>query len=171
MWRILVNALLFDIAWPLCVLVDNLALVCAFTLLNLYVHLRFIANLPHEFLWVGMIWVFGVLIDGFLFSQGLMINIDGSKFPPFWLLLLWVNFAMALRYAFFFLQKNLWLAAAVGGVAGPFSYYMGAWLNGTVMFREPVVLSLAVLSLVWALFLPLVAWLARGSLFSRVGYA
>ena len=171
MWRFAVNAVLFDIAWPLCVLVDSVALIVAFTLANLLIHLFVVANKPNEWLWVAGIWVCGVAMDTLVFSSGLLVNDDGSPFPPPWLLLLWVNFATALRYSMFFLQKSAWLAAVIGGIFGPFSYWTGSWLNGTVEFSQPVILSVAGLVVLWALFLPFTTWLSRRSVFSEVRHA
>ncbi|SDK12187.1 DUF2878 domain-containing protein [Microbulbifer yueqingensis] len=168
MWRIIVNALLFDIAWPLCVLVDSVAVIVAFTLANLFIHLRIVADKPNEWLWVGTIWLCGASMDTLVFSSGVLVNDDGSPFPPAWLLLLWANFAMALRYSMFFLQKSAWLAVVLGGAFGPFSYWTGAWLNGTVEFSEPVILSVSVLVILWALFLPFTTWLSRRRIFSEV---
>ncbi|WP_323844590.1 DUF2878 family protein [Microbulbifer magnicolonia] len=171
MWRFAANALLFDIAWPLCVLVDSVAVIAVFTLANLFIHLRFVANKPNEWLWILVIWCCGATIDTAVFSSGLLRNDNGSPFPPPWLLLLWVNFATALRYSMFFLQKSAALAAVLGGVFGPFSYWTGAWLNGTVEFQQPVILPVVVLVIIWALFLPFTTWLARRRIFTEASYA
>ncbi|AOS98160.1 hypothetical protein AUP74_02765 [Microbulbifer aggregans] len=168
MWRFVVNAVLFDIAWPLCVLVDSVAIIAAFTLANLLVHLLIVANKPREWLWVATIWICGAAMDTVVFSTGLLVNDSGSPFPPPWLLLLWVNFATALRYSMFFLQKSAWLAAALGAFFGPFSYWTGSWLNGTVEFSQPVILSVGVLVILWAFFLPFTTWLSRRRIFSEV---
>ncbi|WP_413665324.1 DUF2878 domain-containing protein [Microbulbifer sp. CNSA002] len=161
MWRFVANALLFDIAWPLCVIVAKVWLVVPFTLVNLFVHLRYIANLPREPLWLAGVFIFGVSIDSILFHLGVMRNDSGSSWPPLWLICLWLNFAMTLRYSLVFLQKNLWLAVILGGFFGPFSYFTGAFLNGTVELHRPLWQSLGTLSVIWACILPLFAYLAR----------
>lgn len=171
MWRFVVNAVLFDIAWPLCVLVDSVAIIATFTLANLLIHLFVVADKPREWLWVAAIWVSGVTMDTVVFSTGLLVNDSGSPFPPPWLLLLWVNFATALRYSMFFLQKSAWLAAVLGGIFGPFSYWTGSWLNGTVEFSQPVILPVIVLVILWVMFLPFTTWLARRSIFKEVRHA
>ncbi|MFI2809722.1 MULTISPECIES: DUF2878 domain-containing protein [Microbulbifer] len=171
MWRIVVNAVLFDIAWPLCVLVDSVWIIIAFTAANLFVHLRIVADKANEWLWIAVVWLLGFSIDTAVFSSGLLVNDDGSPFPPAWLLLLWVNFAMALRYSMFFLQKSAILAALLGGIFGPFSYWTGAWLNGTVEFSQPVIVPVIVLVCIWALFLPFTTWLSRRRIFTGVEYA
>ena len=161
MHRTLISALQFQVAWFFCVLVPNPVALAVFTLANLWLHLRVVANLERESLWLLSVWCAGVLLDSVLFGSGLFANNDGSVWPPLWLLFLWLNFAMALRYCFAFLQKNLWVTAALGAIAGPSSYFSGAYLNGGVTLAEPVAVSLSVLAVVWALFLPLVAFFAR----------
>ncbi|MFA0810214.1 DUF2878 domain-containing protein [Microbulbifer epialgicus] len=161
MWRFFANALLFDIAWPLCVIVARPWIVVPFTLLNLSIHLIFIANLRWESLWLGVVFLFGVTVDSVLFHLGILQNRSGSLWPPIWLICLWLNFAMTLRYSLVFLQRKLWLAVLLGGFFGPFSYYTGALLNGTVKLHQPLWQSLLLLSLLWALMLLGFARLAR----------
>ncbi|WP_237056953.1 DUF2878 domain-containing protein [Microbulbifer sediminum] len=171
MWRIIANAVLFDVAWPLCVLVNSVWVIVAFTAANLFFHLRIVANKRNEWLWVATVWLCGASVDTLVFSSGLLSNDNGSPFPPAWLLLLWVNFATALRYSMFFLQKSGWLAAVLGGIFGPFSYWTGAWLNGTVEFSQPVIVPVLVLVCIWVLFLPFTTWLSRRRIFTEAGYA
>ncbi|MFS1524864.1 DUF2878 domain-containing protein [Microbulbifer sp. 2304DJ12-6] len=161
MWRFVANALLFDIAWPLCVIVARPWIIVPFTLINLFLHLAFVANLRREPLWLAGVFLFGVGVDSVLFHLGLLQNQSGQPWPPLWLICLWLNFAMTLRYSLVFLQRNLWLAAVLGGIFGPFSYYTGAFLNGTVALHQPLWQSLLVLSLLWALMLPGFARTAR----------
>ncbi|MFV8783714.1 DUF2878 domain-containing protein [Microbulbifer sp. SA54] len=169
MWRTITSGIQFQLAWLVCVLVANPFIVALFTAGNIWVHLRFVANLPREPLWLFGIWAAGVLLDWVLFAGGLLINRDGSLMPPVWLICLWANFALALRYAFGFLRKNLWIAAALGAWAGPSSYYIGAQLNGGVWLMQPIVVTLLVFALIWALFLPLLAGLSRPGVVEGVG--
>ncbi|WP_373565903.1 DUF2878 domain-containing protein [Microbulbifer okhotskensis] len=161
MWRLIVNALLFDIAWPLCVIVAKAWLIIPFTILNLLIHLKFVANLHGEPLWLACILFWGVSIDSVLFHLGVLRNESGSPWPPLWLIFLWLNFAMTLRYSLVFLQKNLWLAAILGGFFGPFSYFTGALLNGTVELHQPLWQSLGILCVIWAVILPAFAFEAK----------
>lgn len=168
MARAIVSGVLFQAAWLVCVLAGSPAIVLAYTAANLFVHLRFIAILPRESSWLLLVTGSGILLDTVAFQGGLLVNADGSSWPPGWLLCLWLNFAMALRYCFAFLQKNLLLAGALGAFAGPSSYFTGALLNGNVQLAQPLFLSLPILSLIWATLLPFLAYLARGYWFGKV---
>ncbi|WP_226661000.1 DUF2878 domain-containing protein [Microbulbifer aggregans] len=168
MWRAVLSGIQFQLAWLVCVLVENPVVVTAYTLGNLWFHMRFVADFPGESTCLFRIWCAGVLLDGLLFAGGFLVNQDGSLLPPIWLLCLWANFALALRYAFGFLRKNLWLAAALGGWAGPSSYYLGAQLNGGVSMMQPLAVTLLVFALIWATFLPGLVAFSRPSLQERV---
>lgn len=161
MWRTVCSAIQFQIAWPVCVLVGSPLIVAAFTVANLWLHTFYVANLPRESGWLVSAWSAGALLDLAVFRSGLLINSDGSIWPPFWLLCLWLNFALAVRYCFAFLQKNLLLASALGAVAGPFSYFVGSALNGQVSLMQPPAQTLIALALIWAVFLPFLVRLAR----------
>ncbi|WP_143731490.1 DUF2878 domain-containing protein [Microbulbifer sp. GL-2] len=161
MWRFFANAILFDIAWPVCVIIARPWVVVPFTLASLGFHLIFVANLRSEPLWLAGIFLFGVGVDSVLFHLGVLQNLSGSSWPPIWLICLWLNFAMTLRYSLVLLQRNLWLATLLGGIFGPFSYYTGALLNGTVELHRPLWQSILVLSVLWAVMLPAFLRLAR----------
>ncbi|WP_295799189.1 DUF2878 domain-containing protein [uncultured Microbulbifer sp.] len=167
MWRVVASAVQFQIAWLFCVVVANPIAVALFTLCNLCVHLRYVANLPYEPVWILSVGCAGMLLDTAMFASGVLSSSGGQAFPPIWLLLLWLNFAMALRYCFAFLQKSLWLSAAAGFFAGPASYFTGAYLNGGVVLMSPLFLGLLVLAATWAIFLPLLVALARVIHFRR----
>ena len=169
MRRTIISALQFQVAWFFCVLVHSPLALTLFTLANLWLHLRVVNNLEREPLWLVGLWCAGVALDSLLFASGLLANTDGSPWPPLWLLLLWLNFAMAVRYCFAFLQKNLLLTALLGAIAGPASYLSGAYLNGGVTLAQPLLVSLLVLGVLWGVFLPSAAYVARSLRVNRVG--
>lgn len=169
MWRPVVSGIQFQIAWLFCVLVESPVAVIAFTLGGIWFHMRYVADVPGESLRMFRIWCVGILLDGLLFTGGLLVNQDGSLLPPIWLVCLWANFALALPYAFGFLRKNRWIAAALGAWAGPSSYYLGAQLNGEVSMMQPLTGTLLVFALIWAIFLPVLVAFSRLSLQERVG--
>ncbi|WP_193164857.1 DUF2878 domain-containing protein [Microbulbifer hainanensis] len=159
---------MFQVTWLICVADDNMQLVIGITVVNLVVHWKFIASRQQDFLlWVVVISGAGILLDGSMFQLGILQNSDAGRLPPYWLVFLWLNFSLALRYCFGFLQRNLWLACAIGAVAGPFSYYCGTLLNDSVTLQPPLYRSLLILVVTWACFLPAAASLARSACFRR----
>ena len=168
MWRIIASGTLFQVAWLVCVAADNVPLVVGVTAVNFALHWYLIANRQQDFLWVVLISAAGILLDATMFQLGILQNSDAGRLPPYWLVFLWLNFSLALRYCFVFLQRNLWLAGAIGAVAGPFSYYCGTLLNDSVTLQPPLYRSLLILAAIWACFLPAAASLARSACFRRM---
>lgn len=78
---------------------------------------------------------------------------------PVWMSVLWVNFATTLDESLAWAGKRPLLAAALGSVGGPLSYLSGEYVGAlTVGPRAGAVLALAGL---WAMAIPLLAWIAK----------
>ncbi|WP_226702900.1 DUF2878 domain-containing protein [Microbulbifer elongatus] len=166
--KLLISGLLFEVIWLLCVLAPGPALLAGITLGNLALHLWLFSGNPLDLekvkrtlSWVALVTVFGCWMDAALFRIGVFHANHDVFLLPSWLMFLWVNFALALRFAFRFLHRNLILAAAVGALAGPFSYWIGARINGSVVLAEPVTHTGLLLAGLWGLFLPLLLVCAR----------
>ena len=82
-----------------------------------------------------------------------------ATLPPLWILSIWMAFATSLNVSLAWLKTRLKLAALLGAVGGPLSYYGGARLGG-MSFSEPLYMSLGVLALLWAVAFPLLLRLA-----------
>lgn len=80
---------------------------------------------------------------------------------PVWLLGLWLVFATTFRSSLEWLSDHSRLAAMLGGVAGPLSYYAGDRL-GALRIGEPLIQKLIILALVWSLLLPILFACSRG---------
>lgn len=78
---------------------------------------------------------------------------------PYWILALWALFATALNVSMRWLRARLLLAALLGAVSGPLSYWAAARM-GAVVFNEPTH-ALAALTLGWALIMPALMLLSR----------
>lgn len=173
LYVLLISGIAFEIVWLLCVLNPGNGLVLGVTLANFLLHVVLCcAVVPAgvggktasvgfgAFLrcctWIGLVVGAGVCLDAVLFRAGIFIPTPKSgnfAVIPVWLACLWVNFALALRFALVFLRRNLFVTAVVGAVGGPLSYFLGAAIGGLVALAEPLWLTLALLSLLWAAFL------------------
>jgi len=75
-----------------------------------------------------------------------------------WVGALWVNFAAVLGVSLRWLFGKILLAAALGAVSGPLTYWLGARL-GAIGLHESLTLALGVLAIEWAVLLPVCAQL------------
>lgn len=100
----------------------------------------------------------GYLTDSVLGSLGVFEFRGGASnvgwLAPFWLLGLWLVFATTLRSSLGWLADRSGLAAFLGAVVGPVSYYAGDRF-GALHIGEPLMRGLLLLALVWSLLLPL----------------
>ena len=78
---------------------------------------------------------------------------------PVWMIALWMLFASTLRFSLSWLAGRYALGAALGSVAGPFSYYAAVPI-GAVRLHPDVSYSLLGLAVVWAMATPLLLRLA-----------
>ena len=153
------NAILFNVAWLLCVLGgDFVALITAMVLLVF--HLLIVSRVSQEFLFIIGVGIVGFIIDVLVFRSGLLLRANGISFPPLWLLALWICFATTLNHCFRFLQQRLGLAAVAGAVSGTASYIGGARLSG-VQLGVDFPIAVLTLAALWLCLFPLLMLAAR----------
>lgn len=143
-----------------------------FTIIFLTTHLWFMTRPKYHFsafkkelFWILLVFIFGLVIEILSFSGGfLYFNSNTSAqltntffdyliLPPFWLLYLWLMFAVALRTCLSFLLNNAFVSVLLFITFVPFNYYAGAHLSGTVSIDEPALHSLAFITFLWLIFL------------------
>ncbi|MCP5129735.1 MAG: DUF2878 domain-containing protein [Pseudomonadales bacterium] len=145
------NALWFQAVWFCTVLGRDNWLPLAVALLVVHVWLvKERRNELRQLLLVGSI---GIATDAALSLAGVYHFSDGVLLP-FWLCCLWLAFAAALGRSLSWLRGRSLLAALAGAVAFPLNYWAGQRL-GAVEFGYPLLVTLAVLALVWGAVLPL----------------
>lgn len=166
----LLNLFTFQIGWLACVLgagrdrpLLGPAVVAMF--LGLYLWLSPSRSRSGRFiLTVGLI---GATIDTLLGIVG-VFTFRAGVFPawacPPWLVALWLNFASALESSLSWLARRTVLAAALGAVAGPLSYYAGDAL-GALQLSHHRTVSVMILAILWGTLLPalmrLMEWMVR----------
>lgn len=77
-----------------------------------------------------------------------------------WLLMLWVNFSLALNESLKWFQKHLFVAAITGSIFGPLAYFAASRL-GAVQIMSPVSKSLLMVAVVWFIAMPLMSLVAK----------
>lgn len=119
---------------------------------------------PGDVALMGVALLVGLIVDSIMAASGLAQY--SSPFPfdwmaPFWILSLWVGFALTFNHSFAYVVNRPWAAAAFGAFAGPFSYWIASRAWGAVEFAAPTWPALLVLGLLWALAMLLLAFASR----------
>lgn len=126
------------------------------------VHIGIAARPLAEAALVALALLLGTVWETALLATGVLVYAGGavaSGMPPPWILALWALFATTLNASLGWLQGRWLLAALLGGVAGPASYWAGARL-GALSFNDPLsfVVSLAA---GWAVLTPVLLAIAK----------
>lgn len=94
----------------------------------------------------------GIVIDWFLTLIG-VFEFEGGGFP-FWMILLWCAFGIAMSQSFYWLSTHKkWIQSTAGAIFGPLSYIAG-WVVGAVDFGLHFIFTTALLSVIWMFMLP-----------------
>lgn len=158
--RPLLNAVLFQLGWFCCVVGGDEAAFTA-TAVILFLHGWFFSVKNFEWFFILTVALLGLTVDSlFAFFNVLQFESVSLINTPLWLLCIWVLFAATLNHSLAWLQHRLYWAALLGGISGPLSYLAGSKLAGVQML-QPMILSLAVISLTWVLVMPLLLVLLR----------
>ena len=159
----LVEVVLFQAGWFACVLGAAHGLFWlgpAVAGAVLLIHLVAMHRPRDELRVAGFALMTGVLADSLLGQLGLLscAPFADAVSPP-WMAVLWPLFGISLRTYCRWLQRRLLLAALLGAVVGPISYYSGVRLE---VLRLPAGTwqGLAAVSVEWLIATPLLAWFA-----------
>jgi hypothetical protein len=104
----------------------------------------------------------GFVIDSTLGYAGILRfqdSVIATWLCPLWLMAIWMIFATTLRHSLGWLAGRYAMAALLGAVFGPISYYAGQSL-GAVRLGGNVSVALGVLAALWALLMPGLVWWA-----------
>ena len=110
----------------------------------------------------GALALAGALFDTVLAQAGFIQYVE-TAWPagvaPLWLIALWAAFAGPLMTTFDWLESKPLMAAALGGIGGPFAYVAGESL-GALTILEPKTLALSAIAVEWAIATPIGVWFA-----------
>jgi hypothetical protein len=159
--RTVANLLLTQLVWFACVLGGDAWAVAA--LLHLLIYRQWLGS-DADWPLLGVVTAIGYGVDSSLATLGYMDysahTLSGLLPAPLWLAALWLSFATLFRHGLQWLQGRLWLAAALGAVAGPLTYYAGSQL-GAATPGSSLTIFLLLHAALWAIMTPLFACLAR----------
>jgi len=161
--RLALNVIGFQLAWFACVIAAARDLSLAgvlFAAAVISMHFALSARPHREAALVAGAVAIGIVWDGALGALGWVTYAGAtSAWAPVWILVLWALFATTLNVSLRWLQARPMVAALLGAVAGPLSYW-GAQQLGACRLVQPTA-ALVALALGWAVFTPLLAALAR----------
>jgi len=162
--RIAINALGFNLGWFACVLASRWDVpLAALPVVALVValHLTLVARDDRwrEARAVALIAAIGTVVDSAMLVSG-VLAFQGSHALSLtfvlWIGAFWINFACTLGVALRWLRGRPILAAVLGGISAPGTYYAGELLGALTLHERPVVWSLA-LGIEWAIMLPVIS--------------
>jgi len=162
---LLANIVVFQVAWLLSVIggaqqMPWLGPVVA--LIAMALHLRVARKPFEEVLLVLSCGLIGAGFDSMLVAAGWVTYKAGlfSDFlAPYWIITMWMLFAMTLNVSMRWLRGKPRLAALLGFYGGPASYIAGQALGGIVLINQ--VAALTALAIGWAVMMPMLMWLAE----------
>ena len=105
----------------------------------------------------------GLLLDTLFLQFGVLDYahpLPSSEMAPFWIVVMWMNFALTLNLSMRWLQGRYALAAVLGLVGGPLAYIAGVEL-GAADWGMDMTSALVVIGIAWALAVPLLSGFAR----------
>ena len=82
------------------------------------------------------------------FHQG----VSDISFLPLWLVVLWCVFVLMIPHSLYWLRKRPVLSAALGGIGGSSSYWLGDKF-GAIFLSEPLTISIGVYFIQWAIYI------------------
>ncbi len=137
----------------------GLVLLCAFAAWH-FAHSRH----READLWLlGAAALTGLLLDTLFLQLGVLDYahpLPSSQLAPFWIVVMWMNFALTLNLSMRWLQGRYLLSAALGLIGGPLAYIAGVEL-GAADWGMRTVNALVVIGIAWALAVPLLSGFAH----------
>ena len=162
---LLINAVVFQIAWLLSVIggaqqMPWLGPIAA--LIAIAIHLHQARKPFEEVLLVLCCALIGASFDSILVAAGWVTYKAGlfsGYLAPYWIITMWMLFAMTLNVSMRWLRGKPKLAAILGFYGGPASYIAGEALGGIVFINQFA--AMVALAIGWAIMMPMLMWLAE----------
>ena len=161
----LLNFIAFEAAWFACILaVAHGHPIWGTTAIAATVawHVAVSERPASELALVGAMCAVGIVAETIMVNLGFVGYPYGQPvtwLPPYWMVALWGEFAIALNVSLRWLKRRPLLAMALGAIFGPLSFLGGVRLGAARFATEPV--ALLALAIQWAALMPLVMSLSN----------
>ncbi len=142
----LLNALLYQATWFICMLNPDSYFGLLSAIITLSVHLSFRVKRLKEFAIIASMASMGYCMDLSMDLLGFLDTSHNSN-SNLYLLIIWLVFACSLRSSFCFIFKKYQYALLLGALA-PVSYYFGQKLD-RVEYFSPLTISMSIHAFLW----------------------
>jgi len=159
--NILVNVILYQAVWFLCVFKENSGALIGLAFLA--THLYFSTCRYKDIRMMALLLAIGVLIDGALSLAGFMTYNVLALPIPFWLAVVWLALATLPHHSLRWLKGRPFLSSLLGALGGPLAYWAGV-KAGAASFSLPLITSLALLAIIWGVLWPFTMYIANKDL-------
>jgi len=125
--------------------------------LAMVVHYLLTRTRRADFMMVALATLAGLVIETIFLQSGLLVYARSDlwvQLAPGWVLILWANFALTLNGCLRWLQGRYLLAAMLGAIGGPLSYFGGIRF-GAASADVAMPIVLLVIAITYALVTPL----------------
>jgi len=122
------------------------------------IHLGLTRARRRELATLGAAALFGYTIDSVMVLAGVFDFPAQARVgapSTVWMVALWVNFAMTLNVALYWLQRKFMLAALLGAIGGPMAYFGGTQFGG-LLAPAGVTALIGAVAVQWAIATPLI---------------
>jgi hypothetical protein len=163
-----INLAFFQLVWIMTVLgvtMNHLWLGPTSFAFFLAVHISISRAVKTDLILIAVAVAAGMIIDTIYIRSGLfryVANVPWQGIAPFWILILWANFALTLNHCLSWLHGRYKTAAMLGFIGGPLSYFGGVKLGAAQLTAAPVSAFLIV-GVCWAAITPLLLYVAEKS--------
>jgi hypothetical protein len=120
-------------------------------------HFRATPNPRGEFMIVAAACIVGFIVDTAFIQARLLAYAEPLPFAavaPYWIIGMWINFALTLNGSLRWLHGRYLLAAGLGAIGGPMAYVAGVKLGAASLLASETIVY-GTLAVVWAIAVPL----------------
>lgn len=165
--RNLVNFVLFQTGWLVCVLFPGLA-AAGLVMLFLAAHFTLVSQRRFtELQFIGFGVVLGSLMDTLWFRTGVLgiSGVEDVALVPPWLVAIWAIFMTTLCHSLGWIAQHKWLPFVFAPIGGPFAYWSASKLG--IVTLPDLSVSLVAMAAGWLVLFPLLLYV-RNSLYSEL---
>ena len=154
-----VNFICFYVGWFACAASVNwIGPVAVSGLVTM--QLPYARDVRKELRVLAIAFVLGMTIDTILEQVGLLTYAGGPRLgplAPLWIGALWVIFASTLTASLGWIRDRLWIAAVLGAISGPFTYWIASGMDAVSLQTAGYI----AVGIEFAILTPLLARFAR----------